>query len=340
MNELEIESGLPILDDGGRPVNFGWARRGLYTYDPYLLRVSHRRTTARDRYVVCSPTWVFMFEIHDGGYWGGLGVTAVSIRERKIISDFIDIPFPGTAINFTRGSEEGSIRVERKRNRMDFITRANGVRIVRLDIPQFAHRGSLRGELVLSCPPGAQSLVTHSPWAGEKLAFQFSARMPCFIAEGAVQFDNATLVFTRQNAWAMLDWNRAVRPARDLHFLACACGLCGGTQVSVALGHGLADSGWGTENAFFLDGILHKLKGVSLSMPPHEATSPWRFAGSGLDMVFSPIVSDDFSLRALGHSYKTQTFFGFFSGTITLPDGSALDFKNLTGMAENRRTYV
>ena len=70
MAEVEISAPLSVLDDLGRPVNFGWARKPLFTYDDSLQRGPSRRVTASDRYIIFSHTHLIILEILDGGCLG------------------------------------------------------------------------------------------------------------------------------------------------------------------------------------------------------------------------------------------------------------------------------
>jgi hypothetical protein len=340
-----------VVNSDGQPADTGWSRRPVWEYLPGYITLSPRKMTQNDRYIVFSPTSIFAFDFHDGGYFGGVHVSAVILRDRKIITDFLDVPFPNTVMAFPASADEGGIRIKRRKNTADIIVRQRAnpkepeqppeiVRIIRIDAPDFARAGSLRCELVLSRQSGTECLITNMPWHGEKYAFQYSRKEACLTAEGVVQFDNTAYVFTKGNAWAILDWNREVRPFRDVHFLACACGKYWGREAGFSIGFGSADAINGTENAFFFDGKLHKLAQVTFHISPKDWMAQWRFTSNDkrLEMTFNPIASGDFTMRSLGRSYRSQTFFGFFSGSVTLDDGMLFSFRNLTGFAERRKT--
>jgi hypothetical protein len=340
MPQYERESPLPVLDENGRPVNFGWARSPLLSYDPLLCIAPRRRITESDRYIIFSPTHLMTLEVLDGGYLGSIGISLVFFKDKRRITQSAVIPFSLGGLNLPNSSEQGSVRIQRKKMMVDFILMEGGARIIKVDISNFGHHRRLWGAVVLSAAAGSQSIVTHLPWRREKSAFRYSRRSPWYVAEGVMQLSGAEIVFTKGNSWAIFDWNRGVRPRSDIRYWAAACGLSGDRQIAFNVGYGAVDSGPGTENAFFVDGRLHKLDQVTFHISPANWLEPWRFTSNvnRLEMVFHPNQERFEHNRLFFHSLKRRQVYGAFSGKVILDDGSALEFQNITGIAERRKT--
>ena len=94
MAQREITEPLSVLDESGRPGNFGWARPPLFFYNPALLRAPHRRITESDRYLVFSHTHLISFEISDSGYLGYVGISVFSLKDKKRSTQIFTLPFP------------------------------------------------------------------------------------------------------------------------------------------------------------------------------------------------------------------------------------------------------
>jgi hypothetical protein len=332
---------LSVLDEAGRPVNFGWARSPLFTYDASLLRGPVQRVTSSDRYIIFSPTHLILLEILDGGYLGYAGISVVSLKDKKRSTQIFQTLLPLGSLRLPDSGESGAVRFQRKKRvNIEFISMKDGIRLIKVDIPRFGHHRYLRGAVVLTPPAGAESLVTHMPWRSEKNAFILSRRSPWYVAEGVMQFGTAELVFTRGNAWGILDWNRGSRPRSDVHYWASACGVSGGRQVGFSVGYGSTDGHTGTENAFFLDGGLHKLDQVTFHISPASWLEPWRLTGNDnrLEMTFAP-GQDRVERHRLGfHTMIRRQVCGSFSGSVVLDGGKKLEFRNITGIAERRKT--
>jgi len=340
MPETEITAPTKVLDESGRPQNFGWARSSLFDFDPALLRAPQRNISESDRYILFMPTHLFVFEILDDGYLGYQLMSVVSLIDKIRSTRTLITPFSLGSFDLPRNSDTGSIKLKHKSSLLNFAAMESGARIIKVDYPKFSHNRSLRGAVVLSPPLGAESLYTNLPWRGGG-AFAYSRRAPWFSAEGVIQFGADELIFTKGNGWGIFDWNRGVRPRSDICFWAAGCGKAGENQMGFSVGYNSADASLGTENAFFLDGKIQKLDQVTFHIPAGR-NAPWRFTSNDnrLEMTFSPHQERDENHQMFIYSLKRRQLFGKFSGRVILNDGSEFKFQNITGMAERRKSRL
>ncbi|MCL2758612.1 MAG: DUF2804 domain-containing protein [Treponema sp.] len=339
MPQIEICDPLPILDDQGHPFNFGWSRGAKYLYDSSHIYAARHRVTESDRYIIHSPTHMVVFEIRDDGLLGYMGISVVSLRDKKRSTHTFKTSIPLGSYEMPSSSMTGNVRWRKKKTHLDFICMEGGARIIKADIPSFGHNRSLRGALVLSEFKDSESLVTHQPWRNDKNAFRYARCSPWFIVEGVIQFGGSEIIFTKGNAWGIFDWNRSARPKADIRYWAAACGQSCGSQLSLCVGYSWADFSQGTENGFFIDGKLHKLDQVTFHIPLSNWLSPWRFTSNDnrLEMTFIPHQERiDRRSLFLFNSTRRQVF-GVFSGRVQLDDGSVIEFHNLTGFAERSK---
>jgi hypothetical protein len=338
--EITQSSPVPIMNQAGRPVNFGWARTPLFEYNPPSTGgAAPTRISESDRYIIFSATHMIVFEVVDGGFLGHVGVSVISIKDHHRSTHGVEVLLSMGRFDMPRLSEEGAVKIREKNAALDFVVMKNGSRIIRIDFPRFGHHRYLRGEVVLSSPFAApQSIAAVSSWRRDKSAFRYFRCSPWFIAEGVMQFGTAEMYFTRDNAWGIYDWKREVRPRKDLRYWAAACGTSGGRLVGFSVSYGLASAG--AENAFFVEGVIHKLDQVTFHIPPSGWIEEWRFtSGDGrLDMTFNPSQERMERRSFLFHSVKCRQICGTFSGRVILDDGSPLAFWHITGFAERRKT--
>jgi len=340
MPQNEITSSLSILNEKGQPQNFGWAKNSLYFYDPALSYSPGYKFSESDRYIVFSPTHIVVFEVRDDGWSGQVGVSVVSLRDKKRSTQIFKSMLPLGSYELPASSVSGSMRWNKKKSKLDFFCMESGARILKADFPKFGRHRSLRGALVLSEFDDPHSLYTNQPWRGKKNAFRLSRCSPCFFAEGMIQLGSTEIIFKRGNAWGIFDWNRGVRPNADIRYLAAACGICGGKLLSICAGYSGADFSQGTENGFFIDGKLYKLDQVTFHIPLSNWLAPWRFTSNDnkLEMTFVPHQERIERRRLFLFNITRRQVFGFFSGKINMEDGTVLEFHNLTGFAERNKT--
>ena len=342
MPENEITERQPVMDTYGQPINFGWARTPLFDYNPPFIGGTKRsKITEVDRYIVFSATHMVVFEIMDGGYLGHIGVSVFSVKDHSRSTHSIDRLFSYGRFNLPLNSESGFIKMREKKTALDFVVMPSGARIIKIDYPRFGRHRRLRGELVLTRAfPDAQSIAAVSRWRRERYAFRYLRCSPWFIAEGVIQLGFTEIYFSQDNAWAIYDWKRETRPKRDVRYWAAACGIADGKLIGFNIGYGSADSSAGTENAFFLDGVIHKLDQVTFHIPPADWLDEWKFTSNDkrLEMTFTPFQQRTEYRSLLFHSVKCNQVCGTFSGRVILDDGSALAFWDITGFAERRKT--
>jgi len=340
VTQSELTSAVSVLTDTGEPQNFGWSRHPDFFYDSALVWAPRRKLSEADRYIIFNPTHMFIFEIRDDGYLGHMGLTIVSLKEKRRSTQAFQTILPLGSYEMPPGSQSGAIRYKRKKAELDFVPMGNGARIIKVDIPKFGHNHSMRGELVLSEPACAESLVCNLPWRNNRYAFRYSRSSPWYSVEGVIQYGSSQIIFSGGNAWGIFDWNRGVRPRVDIRYWASACGLSNGHLVGFNIGHGLIDSSICTENAFFIDGKIHKLDQVTFHIPPSNWLAPWRFTSNDkrLEMTFTPQQMRVDRRQMLFHSVIRRQVCGIFSGRAVLDDGGEMEFHNITGFAERCRT--
>ncbi|MCL2602738.1 MAG: DUF2804 domain-containing protein [Treponema sp.] len=341
MPQIEVTEASSIVGELGRPQNFGWAKLPFFTFDRGLLTAPRRRMGESDRYVLMSPSHTVVFEILDDGYQGYMWASVISFKDKKRSTHVLRTPFSLGSFNMPSDSEAGSIKLKHRKDFLNFAVMDKGIRIIKVDIPKFSRGLSLRGEVVLIPPPDSQSLATNMPWRADAGAFCCSRRSPCYSVEGVIQLGTTELTFMRDSGWGIFDWNRGVRPRKDLRFWAAGSGLFAGRQTAFSVGHSSADSSHGTENAFFLDGALHKLDQVTFHLPSRRL-APWRFTSNDnrLEMTFTPKQERDENYQIFLYSLKRRQLFGSFSGRVTLDSGDEFEFRNIAGFAERRKSRL
>jgi len=285
---------------------------------------------------------MLIFEIRDDGWLGHMGISVISLRDKKRSTQVFQTVVPLGSYQMPNSSVTGSVRWRRKKTQLNFVCMEGGSRIVKADILKFGRHRSLRGALILTPQEEPHSLVTNQPWRNGKKAFRYTRCSPWFFAEGMIQFGGSEIIFTRGNAWGVFDWYRCVRPKADIRYWAAASGMSEGKLFSFCVGYSGADFSEGTENGFFIDGKLHKLDQVTFHIPLSNWLSPWRFTSNDnrLEMTFHPHQERIDRGSLFFHSSARRQVCGFFSGKVQLDDGSVIGFQHLTGFAERSKTQL
>ncbi|MFQ3547326.1 MAG: DUF2804 domain-containing protein [Termitinemataceae bacterium] len=342
MEQVEITTELPLLNEKGRLDVPGWARRPLWSYSRGSIRGLFTRIVESDRYILLSEMAIVLVEVTNRGRMTYCSVQVTDLVHGTSLYDSFRLSTPLGYFEMPGAFEKGSIKIKQKNISIDFSLMIQGARLVKLDIPSFYKGTGLRGVVVLTPPGSGEPLATAARWRRDNHAFRYAVRAPWYIAEGVLQVGNDEIIFTKDNGWGMVDWNRSLYPRGELHFLALASGFSGGRQVAMTIGYGMEDNSAGTENALFLDGRLYKLNQVTFRINPRDWTAPWRFTNDTqqLEMDFQPVYEYRNKRSMFFQHQKERIVFGYFSGIFTQPDSEPVRFYHIPGFAERIKTSL
>ncbi|MDR2511044.1 MAG: DUF2804 domain-containing protein [Bacteroidales bacterium] len=340
MNQQEIEKPAPVLNEKGLPINMGWAKKPLFHCEESMLWTPDRFCTASEKYVIFSNSSLFVFELCNCGNFGFLHVSAVSLLDKHIEAKTVTTPLYSGSFPLMSTNQKKTFSLHYKNNLVEFISMDNTTKIIKIDMSQIGRNRRLRGEVVLFEPFDAQSISTHSFWPNESRRLKIVRSSPWLIVEGVMQFENMDMAFNKTRAWGIHYCSRIVRPKNDFHFWAAGCGLQNGRQIGFNIGYGSDDSSFGTENAFFINGNIHKLEYVTMQFSPSSRLNPWLFSSNDnrLEMKFFPLQEHEYNTYFMTHTNKSHQVYGFFSGRIVTSEGYNIVFSRITGVIEQIKT--
>jgi hypothetical protein len=105
------------------------------------------------------------------------------------------------------------------------------------------------------------------------------------------------------------------------------------------MGYGFGDTSAATENAFIVNGRVHKLEQVAFEYDPHDFSRPWtmRSPDGRLDLQFVPFRERVARSNLLVLLSEVHQMFGRYSGTVRTDDGEELHIRDLIGWEEEHQ---
>jgi hypothetical protein len=144
-----------------------------------------------------------------------------------------------------------------------------------------------------------------------------------------------------------LDWGRGIWPYRSFWNWASASGYIlhrtssSGSQpeeiaFGLNLGQGFGVTSAATENAFIVNGRIHKLDQVKFTYDPHDYMRPWVFRDNEgrLDLMLTPFYERIARSNLALISSEVHQMFGRYSGKVITTAGEEIRIDGLTGFAE------
>jgi hypothetical protein len=336
--QQELTTPSPLLDQRGNLVQVGWSRQPLL--DANLENASFYRLRALqplrikrwDYYGLTTPTHYFSFTLAHLGYAGQVFAYVVDLEPPRHHEETLTLPL-GRGITLPRNSTEGTSTFDNGQVRMAFHTEAQDRRLS-VSWPGFGSHG-LAAEFTLAMPPEHESMNLVIPIAGRR--FYFNRKVNCLPARGWVDYDGQRYEIEPGTCLGNLDWGRGVWLYTSFWVWASASGaLPDGRRLGLNLGFGFGDTSAATENAFVLDGRVHKLGAVRFDYDPTDFMRPWRMISpeGRLDLTFEPFYDRTARTNLLVITSEVHQMFGRYHGQLVADDGEAIPVEGLVGFAE------
>ncbi len=298
----------PIVDTSGigagRGRNKRWEYWNVATPTHIIgLTVSHID------YACVPEVWVYNRETEQQHHWTGTV-----------------IPPRGTILAATL--EQGRSMTRAKHLAIDIDEVSGGTRL-RCEIP------GVSLDVVAELPEGHERLALVVPWSDTR--FQYTVKDLARPVRGALRVDGVTYEIggASGDAWAVLDHGRGRWPYDISWNWGAGSGRSHGRVIGVQVGAGWTDGTGVTENAFFVDGRMHKIHGdTEWTYDLERWQEPWRVTGGGLDATFTPFTNKQTRTNLFVLRGFTDQCFGTWSGQFTPAEGEPIPFEGILGWAE------
>ncbi|MDR2999312.1 MAG: DUF2804 domain-containing protein [Microbacterium sp.] len=189
-------------------------------------------------------------------------------------------------------------------------------------------------DVVAALPAGHERLAVVVPWSETR--FQYTVKDVARPASGILVLDGVEHELPQGASWAVLDHGRGRWPYDVRWNWGAGSGISHGRTIGIQVGGQWTDGTGSTENAFVIDGRLHKISDeLTWDYDIADWRRPWRITGGGLDATFTP-VHDKVTRTNLGVlSSSTDQCFGDWSGTFRTASGEQIAFDGVFGWAED-----
>lgn len=328
MIEREITQTTPLTLPNGRlnPGAVGWMREPLVSTEGIDGRRSWGRNKRWEYWNVVTPTHILALTVSSLDYAGVHEVWIFDRHTEKTIHQSVTVPFGrGATLPQTLGST--SVRARARGLAIDIDEVSEGTRLrVAIDGGSF--------DVVAVRPAGHECLGVVVPWSDRR--FQYTVKDVARPATGMLNFDGVVHELPAGECWAVLDHGRGRWPYDMRWNWGAGSGISGGLRIGVQLGGQWTNGTGSTENAFFVDGRLHKIsEELTWEYDVTDYLKPWRVYGRTFDATFTPVY-DKITRTNMGIvSSSTDQCFGDWAGTFTTVEGKIIEFGGIFGWAED-----
>lgn len=310
-NEIKTETA--VFEQSGLVKNPGWSRLPLFTFDKSLCK-NRFSLCERDSYMISNDEVSVYLSIAENG---------VTAEVTAIIADHIrgtiDARTLKKYMSFGRldmpsSSKNGDVTFTDARVGMNFSNTALK-RYIRCEFVNFCKDKNLYINIMLEDTIG-ESLNVLIPAKQNKRGFFLKRFLPSMSASGVVRCGGAEYNLKADSTVAFLDWQRFSIGDKAYYHALYADTVIDGRKFSLCLAGGLGDPSLGSENCYFLDGVVHKFASVKAEGSEERPDKPWHFTAgsSAMDIIFRPeIKSGRLLSQKCGHK---NIIFGKLYGNI------------------------
>lgn len=227
-----------------------------------------------------------------------------------------------------------SCRFEHPEMAIEFLYDQNSTRI-NVKVDDFDGE-KLFAELEISHPQNQDSLNVVIPW--NRKTFQFTGKHLSLPAAGTVKIGSELYNFEPVESFAVLDTGRGVWPRESTWNWAMASQRSVDKTIGLNFGGKWTDGTGMTENAFFVDGKMHKIhEDVLFHYDNQNFKDPWKLNTKFSDDVkleftpfFERVSKSDLKLV----KSEVHQLFGYYNGYVRYEDGKKLKISQLLGSIE------
>jgi hypothetical protein len=337
--QREITHASPLLEPDGRLSQIGWSRQPLLDCNLEaasfyrVRRLQWPRIKRWDYYGLTTPEFYFSATLAHLGYAGTVFVYVIDFATGSMHEETVLIPL-GSGIALPRNSESGASTFSSKAARLRFWVE-NGTRRVQVAWPGFNHGEGVEADLTMVRAPSHESMNIVVPIPPKR--FYFNRKINCMPAGGWVRRAGRTSAIEPATSLGNLDWGRGVWDYSSFWVWASASGfLPGGRTLGLNLGYGFGETSAATENAFILDGRIHKLDQVHFDYNAQDFMRPWHLSAPDgrVDLEFVPFKERIARSDVLFIHSEVHQMFGRYSGHMVTDSGERVRLQDFIGFAE------
>ncbi len=332
-----------LLDENGRLCEAGYATSLVREYRREDIKAPAFRIKEWDYYLIYNDRFAIALTMDDNAYMSMLSASFIdfSTAAETTVSPMGIMPMGKVGLPSSSAAGVSHLALKDKKHPADFtFTVENGVRKLQCKMENFRNGRPFVCDLLLADEP-RDTMVIATPWKESPKAFYYNQKIIGMRASGSVSVDGKLYILDPADTFGLLDWGRGVWTYENTWYWGAGHGVLDGKVVGFNIGYGFGDTSAASENMLFVDGIAHKLEGVTFHIPQtkdgkDDYLAPWIFTSTDgrFEMDFVPIIDRSSCTDVKLILSDQHQVFGKFTGKMILDDGTVLHLKDFVGFAE------
>lgn len=332
-----------LLDEKGRLNEAGYSTSLVREYCRKDIKAPAIRIKEWDYYLIYNDRFAIALTMDDNAYMSMLSASFIdfTLPAETTVSPIGVMPMGKVNLPSSSASGVCHWNLPDKKHPAQFtFTTKDGVRTLQCKMENFRNGHPFVCDIQLTEEP-RDSMVIATPFENAPKAFYYNQKIVGMRASGSVSVDGKLYTLDPDETFGLLDWGRGVWTYENTWYWGAGHGVIDNRVIGFNIGYGFGDTSAASENMVFVDGIAHKLEGITFHIPQtadgkDDFLKPWVFTSTDgrFEMDFVPVI-DRASCTDLKLILSDQhQVFGRFTGKIILDDGTPIHLKDFMGFAE------
>lgn len=332
-----------LLDEKGRLNEAGYSTSLVREYCRKDIKAPAIRIKEWDYYLIYNDRFAIALTMDDNAYMSMLSASFIdfTLPAETTVSPIGVMPMGKVNLPSSSASGVCHWNLPDKKHPAQFtFTTKDGVRTLQCKMENFRNGHPFVCDIQLTEEP-RDSMVIATPFENAPKAFYYNQKIVGMRASGSVSVDGKLYTLDPGETFGLLDWGRGVWTYENTWYWGAGHGVVDNRVIGFNIGYGFGDTSAASENMVFVDGIAHKLEGITFHIPQtadgkDDFLKPWVFTSTDgrFEMDFVPVI-DRASCTDLKLILSDQhQVFGRFTGKIILDDGTPIHLKDFMGFAE------
>lgn len=321
-----INGSKKLFNSKGEVTFNGWSKSPLFEYNKENALFPNK-ILEHDCYYISNDESELYISVERQGYELSIKIALVDKENGKIYSDYISKKFILSPQNLPKAGNLGEFSYTDKKVALNLTNTVDG-RYIKCDFLDFDKFKNLYIKILVKKIDG-ESLNYVSSFEDNRSNFFFKRFVPKFVATGIVKLGGKQFNFSQEKSYVYFDWARYYLPnAKHTYNTLSGFFDYDGDKIAINLGSEISNHNKGSENCFFINGNLYKLKNIKSRSEQNRHDRCWYFTSikQDVDLVFTPKVSDGSVMSC--KCDKSIIVFGKLNGYIIHQDTGEIRFKN------------
>ena len=340
--QLKLTPG-KLLNEKGHLHQSGYGTSLVKEYRREDIKAPALRIKEWDYYLIYNDRFAIALTMDDNAYMSMLSASFIdfTVPNQTTVSPMGFMPMGKVALPSSSAAGISHLKLADKKNPAEFTFAVdNGTRKLQCKMENFKNGKHLVCDIILTDEP-KDSMVIATPFPKAPKAFYYNQKIVGMRAAGSVSFDGKLYTLDPSETFGLLDWGRGVWTYENTWYWGAGHGVVDGHVVGFNIGYGFGDTSAASENMIFVDGIAHKLEGVTFNIPrttdgKDDFLKPWTFTSTDgrFEMDFIPVIDRASCTDVKLICSDQHQVFGKFTGKMILDDDTEIRLKDFMGFAE------